>query len=166
MLKCWKLFFRKNNANISIEFAIVFPFLILLFLFILELSRIMVIGAALDLMSSQLTRRAAISKDGNYYVENLQKLVNSEVRLWPYLTNPDDFHVTAVYCRTVHDAINETCEHTLSADSHLILFNLKYDYYAVLSEPFSRFLDISLTKKIIVYREFYNDEDEKGKGIE
>ncbi|OCG22548.1 MULTISPECIES: TadE/TadG family type IV pilus assembly protein [unclassified Gilliamella] len=156
MLKCWKLFFRKNNANVSIEFAIVFPYLIVLFVFVLELSRIMFIGSALDLMSTEITRKTAISENGNY-TKQMQQLVISEVPLWPYLTNPDDFHVTVAYCQTIQDVINKTCQNTLNADTRLLLFNLQYDYYAMFSGPFSRILNSSLTKKTVIYREFYDN---------
>ncbi|OCG37561.1 hypothetical protein A9G29_11395 [Gilliamella sp. Fer2-1] len=154
MLKCWRLFFCQKNANISIEFAIVCPFLIALFVFMLELSRIMIIGSALDLMSTEITRKVAISENTNY-TEQMQQLVTSEVQLWPYLTNSNDFHITVTFCSTIQDIANNSCQSTLSDNTRLILFNLQYDYRAVFSDMFSSILDSSLTKKTVVYREFY-----------
>ncbi|OCG41508.1 hypothetical protein A9G28_05910 [Gilliamella sp. Fer1-1] len=156
MLKCLRLFFCQKKASISIEFAIVFPFLIALFVFMLELSRIMIIGSALDLISTEIPREVAISKNINYS-QKMNELITSQVPLWPYITNPDDFHITLTFCNTIQDLITNSCQSTLSNDSHLISFNLQYDYRAMFSDMFSSILDSSLTKKTVVYREFYEN---------
>jgi hypothetical protein len=156
MLKYWELFLRQKQASIAIEFAFVFPFLISLFLFTLELSRIMIIGSSLDLMATEITRRVAISERGNY-VAQMNQFATSEVPLWPYLTNSNDLHITVKFCKTVRDTIDNTCQNTANDDTSIILFYLKYDYYAIFSQLFGRIIDSSLTKKTIVYREFYDN---------
>ncbi|MWN89513.1 hypothetical protein GQ597_02130 [Gilliamella sp. Pra-s65] len=154
MLKYWKLLFRQKKASVSIEFAIVFPSLIVLFLFVLEFSRIMFIGSALDLMTTEITRKTAISEQQNYD-EQLQKLIKSEAPLWPYIADPKKLHITVAFCETIEKSINNNCQNSPSDDTHILLFELKYDYYAIFSQLFSRILDTSLEKKTIVYREFY-----------
>ncbi|MWP46337.1 TadE/TadG family type IV pilus assembly protein [Gilliamella sp. Pas-s27] len=154
MLKYWKLFFRQKNASVSIEFAIVFPSFIVLFLFVLEFSRIMFVGSALDLMTTEITRKTAISEQQNYD-QQLQQLIESEAPLWPYIADPQKFHITVAYCETIEKAINNNCQGSPSDDTHILLFELTYDYYAIFSQLFSRILDTSLKKKTIVYREFY-----------
>jgi Flp pilus assembly protein TadG len=156
MLKCWRLFFYQKKASISIEFAIVFPFLFTLFVFMLELSRIMIIGSALDLMSTEMSREVAISKNTNYS-QRMNALITSQVPLWPYITDPNDFHITLTFCNTIRDSINNSCQSTLSNDNHFISFNLQYNYRAMFPNMFSSILDSSLTKKVIVYREFYEN---------
>lgn len=156
MIKLSRSLFTERNASVSVEFAIVFPFLILLFLFVLEFSRIMFIGSALDLMTAEITRKTAISESqGINYAQRLEDIIEDEVPLWPYLTNANDFQTTVTYCKSVQDVLNDACLPTSSKDSHIILFKLEYQYYAVFNTLFSRMLDSSLTKKTIVYREFY-----------
>lgn len=154
MLKYWKLLFRQKNANVSIEFAIVFPCLIVLFLFVLEFSRIMFIGSALDLMTTEITRKTAISEQKNYE-QQVQQLIQSEAPLWPYIADPQKIHITVTYCEKIEQAINNNCQSSSSNDTRILLFELQYDYYAIFSQLFSRILDTSLKKKTIVYREFY-----------
>lgn len=151
-----KSFFTERKASVSIEFAIVFPFLIVLFLFVLEFSRIMFIGSALDLMTAEITRKTAISESqGINYAQRLEHIIEDELPLWPYLTNANDFETTVTYCKSVQEVLDDVCISTSSKDSHIILFKLEYQYYAVFNTLFSRMLDSSLTKKTIVYREFY-----------
>lgn len=151
-----KSFFTERKASVSIEFAIVFPFLIVLFLFVLEFSRIMFIGSALDLMTAEITRKTAISESqGINYAQRLENIIEDELPLWPYLTNANDFETTVTYCKSVQEVLDDVCISTSSKDSHIILFKLEYQYYAVFNTLFSRMLDSSLTKKTIVYREFY-----------
>lgn len=152
MLKYWKLFFRQKKASVSLEFAIVFPSLVVLFLFVLEFSRIMFIGSALDLMTTEITRRTANSQQSNYQ-QQVQQLIQSESVLWPYIADPNKFQVTVEYCKTVEQAINDSCQAALSNDTRILLFELKYSYSAIFSQMFS-YLNTSLTKKTIVYREF------------
>lgn len=154
MFKYWKLFFGQKNASVSIEFAIVFPYLIVLFLFVLEFSRIMIIGSALDLVTTEITRKTAISQNANYN-QQLQELINSEVPLWPYIADPQKFEITVKYCKKIDEAINNNCLNTPVSDAPILLFELKYDYNAIFSKLFARILDSSLEKKTIVYREFY-----------
>lgn len=154
MFKYWKLFFGQKNASVSIEFAIVFPYLIVLFLFVLEFSRIMIIGSALDLVTTEITRKTAISQNANYN-QQLQELINSEVPLWPYIADPKKFEITVKYCKKIDEAINNNCLNMPVSDAPILLFELKYDYNAIFSKLFARILDSSLEKKTIVYREFY-----------
>lgn len=154
MLKCWKLFFRQKNANVPIEFAIVFPYIIILFLFIIEFSRIMFIGSALDLVTTEITRQTAISQK-NDYNQKLQQLIRTEVPLWPYIADPKKFEIAVTYCKTIDETIKNNCQGSPSDDTRILLFKLKYDYRAIISNLFSRILDTSLEKKTVVYREFY-----------
>ncbi|KDN09837.1 MAG: pilus assembly protein [Gilliamella sp.] len=156
MLKYWNLLFRQKNASVSIEFAIVFPYLIVLFLFVLEFSRIMVIGSALDLMTTEITRKTAISQHADYN-QQLQELINSEVPSWPYITDPQKFKITVKYCKKIEEAINNNCLNVPVSDAPILLFELKYDYNAMFSNLFGRILDSSLGKKTIIYREFYQN---------
>ncbi|MWP62648.1 TadE/TadG family type IV pilus assembly protein [Gilliamella sp. Pas-s25] len=156
MLKYLKLFLHQKKAIISIEMAIVFPSLITLFMFVLEFSRIMIIGSTLDLMTTEITRRTAILENGNY-AQQMEQFAKDEVPLWPYLTNSNDLHITIAYCKKIQDVLGDSCQNTPSSDTRLILFNLSYDYYAIFSELFGRIIDSSLTKKTIVYREFYDN---------
>ncbi|OCG12201.1 hypothetical protein A9G24_08740 [Gilliamella sp. App6-5] len=156
MLKYWELFFRQKRANVSIEFAIVFPFVIVLFVFVLEFSRIMIIGSALDLMTTEITNRAAIFENDNYD-EIVNHFATGEMPSWPYLTNSQELEITVTYCKTIREVIDNNCHDTLSDDTHILVFDLEYHYYAIFSELFSRIIDSSLKKKTIVYREFYQN---------
>jgi tight adherence protein E len=153
MLKYWKLFFRQKKASVSVEFAIVFPLLVVLFLFVLEFSRIMFIGSALDLVTTEITRKAAISQQSSYQ-QQMQQLIASESLLFPYIADPQKFTVTVKYCETVKQVTDGGCQAALADNTQILLFELQYKYSAIFSKLFSRILDTSLTKKTIAYREF------------
>lgn len=158
MLKYIRLFFRHKNGVVSIEFAIIFPFLIILFLIALEFSRVMIIGSALDLMTTEITRQAAITEQDDY-AEKIEGLIQTEVPIWPYIADPSHFDVTVRYCKKVDDIINDQCQSTLTDETHILLFNLRYQYLVIFTEFFS-FLDTALTRKTVVYREFIKSEME------
>lgn len=155
MLKRYKRFLHQEKGVVSIEFAIIFPFLLLLFIFVLEFSRIMFIGSAMDLVATEATRRSAITEGSLVdYDAQLKQTLVQDVPLWPFLTTADDFHVNVTYCATIQDVINNNCDATLHDSHEIILFQLNYQYFAAFSSLFSHIIDSSLTKKTIVYREF------------
>ncbi|MFQ1008116.1 TadE/TadG family type IV pilus assembly protein [Gilliamella apicola] len=158
MLKYIGLFFRQKNGVVSIQFTIIFPFLIILFFIALEFSRIMIIGSALDLMTTEITRQAAITEQDDY-AEKIENLVQTEVPLWPYIAEPGHFNVTVKYCKEVNDVINDRCQTTLTDETHILLFDLKYQYLVIFTEFFG-FLNTALTRKTVVYREFIKSEME------
>ncbi|NUF48519.1 TadE/TadG family type IV pilus assembly protein [Gilliamella sp. ESL0250] len=154
MLKYWKLLFRQKRASVSIEAAIVVPYLGVLFLFVLEFSRIMAIGSSLDLMVTEITKKTSLY-EYNDYDEVVNHFALLEVPMWPYLTNGEELDITLTYCETIEEAIENKCQDALSDNTHILVFDLEYHYYAIFSELFSRIIDSSLKKKTIVYREFY-----------
>ncbi|MBI0029431.1 pilus assembly protein [Gilliamella sp. B14448G11] len=158
MLKYWGLFFSQKNGVVSIQFAVIFPFLLILFLIAFEFSRVMIIGSALDLMTTEITRQAAITEQDDY-AEKIEGLVQSEVPLWPYIANSNQINITVMYCKEVNNIIRDTCQTTLTDETHILLFDLRYQYSVVFSEFFS-FLDTALTRKTVVYREFIKSEME------
>ena len=158
MLKYLEFFFRQKNGVVSIQFAIIFPFLLILFLLAFEFSRVMIIGSALDLMTTEITRQVAITEEDDY-AEKIEDLIQSEVPLWPYVANPDHFEVSVKYCKKINDIISNNCQTTLSDETNLLLFDLKYQYSVIFSEFFS-FLDTALARKTVVYREFIKSEME------
>ena len=156
MLKCWKLFLGQKNGVVSIQFAVIFPFLLSLFLIAFEFSRLMIIGSALDLMTTEITRQTAITEQDDY-AEKIEGLIQSEVPLWPYLADTKNFSITLKYCKKVSEIIGDQCQSTLSDETHILLFDLKYQYFSLFPELFS-FLDTALTRKTVVYREFIKSE--------
>lgn len=156
MLKFWKIFYNEKKAVVSMQFAIIFPFLIFLFLAAFEFSRIMIIGSALDLVTTEITRQTAISEQDDY-AQKINNLIQSKVPLWPYIANPSDFKVTIKYCEKVRDIIDDQCQSSLRDDTQILLFDLKYRYLSVFPDLFA-FLDTALTRKTVVYREFINNQ--------
>lgn len=152
MLKCWILFFRQKSASVSIEFAIIFSYLLVIFLIVIEFSRVIIISSALELVTTEITRKTAITEQ-NRYSEDINNFIKSEVPLWPYITDPSDFHVTIAYCRNVKDIINNNCQNSLNDETRILSFSLEYSYSTVFSDLFS-FLNTALKRKVIVYREF------------
>lgn len=156
MLKYWKLFLGKKNGVVSIQFAVIFPFLLILFLIAFEFSRLMIIGSALDLMTTEITRQAAITEQDDY-AEKIEGLIQSEVPLWPYIADTTNFSVNLKYCKKVSEVVGDQCQSALTDETHILLFDLKYQYFSVFTQLFS-FLDTALTRKVIVYREFIKSE--------
>ena len=156
MLKCWKLFLGQKNGVVSIQFAVIFPFLFTLFLIAFEFSRIMIIGSALDLMTTEITRQTAISEQDDY-AEKIEDLIQSEVPLWPYIADTNNFRVTLKYCKKVSEIIGDQCQTSLTDETHILLFDLQYQYFSIFPKIFS-FLDTALTRKAVVYREFIKSE--------
>ena len=161
MLKYIGLFFSQKNGVVSIQFAVIFPFLLILFLIAFELSRVMIIGSALDLMTTEITRQAAITEQDDY-ADKIESLIQTEVPLWPYITNPSHFNVTVRYCKEINDVISDNCQTNLTDETHILLFDLRYQYLVVFTEFFG-FINTALARKTVVYREFIKSEmDYKG----
>lgn len=156
MLKYWKLFLGQKNGVVSIQFAVIFPFLLILFLIAFEFSRLMIIGSALDLMTTEITRQTAITEQDDY-AEKIEGLIQSEVPLWPYIADTTNFSVNLKYCKKVSEVVGDQCQSALNDETHILLFDLKYQYFSVFTQLFS-FLDTALTRKVIVYREFIKSE--------
>ena len=156
MLKCWKLFLGQKNGVVSIQFAVIFPFLLILFLIAFEFSRLMIIGSALDLMTTEITRQTAVTEQDDY-VEKIEGLIQSEVPLWPYIADTKNFSITLKYCKKVSEIVADECQSALTDETHILLFDLEYKYFSIFSKIFS-FLDTALTKKTVVYREFIKSE--------
>lgn len=155
MLRVIKLFFYRDKGAISIEFAVIFPLFLTLFLFTLEFSRVMFIGSSLDLMSTQIGRKSMLNENSNIdYSVEFNRILGEELPLWPLLTTASDFHVTVKYCQTMNDVIQDSCNFSSGVNDKIVFYTIEYRYYAILSQLFSRFFDSSLTKKIVMYREF------------
>ncbi|WP_392560896.1 pilus assembly protein [Orbus sturtevantii] len=153
-------FLMGKTGAISIEFAIIVPMLILLFLFVLEMSRIMLIGSALDLVSTQISRKTTVTENINqsassYSVIYRQALAD-EVPGWGIFTSLNNFTIAVNFCNSISDVINNRCNETQPAENKIILFDLQYQYSAIFSSLFSKLIDASLNKKVVVYREFYS----------
>ena len=151
-----KLFFGEKNGVVSIQFAVIFPFLLSLFLVAFEFSRLMIIGSALDLMTTEITRQTAITEQDDY-VEKIEALIQSEVPLWPYIADTNNFSITLKYCKKVSEIVGDQCQSALTDETHILLFDLKYQYFSVFTQLFS-FLDTALTRRVVVYREFIKSE--------
>lgn len=156
MLKYWGFFCSEKKAVVSIQFAVIVPFLIFLFLAAFEFSRIMIIGSALDLVTTEITRQTAISEQDDY-AQKIDNLIQSEVPLWPYIANPNDFNVTIKYCEKIRDIIDDQCQGSLNDDTKILLFDLRYQYIPVFSDLFV-FFDTALAKKTVIYREFIKNQ--------
>ncbi|MFQ0992764.1 hypothetical protein B5800_11010 [Gilliamella apicola] len=156
MLKCWKLFLGQKNGVVSIQFAVIFPFLLILFLIAFEFSRLMIIGSALDLMTTEITRQTAITEQDDY-AEKIEGLIQSEVPLWPYIADTNNFSVNLKYCKKVSEVVGDQCQSALTDETHILQFDLEYQYFTVFSQLFS-YLDTALTRRVVVYREFIKSE--------
>ena len=156
MLKYWRLFWGQKNGVVSIQFAVIFPFLLILFLIAFEFSRLMIIGSALDLMTTEITRQTAITEQDDY-AEKIEGLIQSEVPLWPYIADTNNFSVNLKYCKKVSEVVGDQCQSALTDETHILQFDLEYQYFTVFSQLFS-YLDTALTRKTVVYREFIKSE--------
>lgn len=155
MLRLNRSFLSHKTGIVSIEFAIVFPFLIVLFLFTVEFSRMMFIGSSLDLITTQISRQAALAEEREIdYAEKFNQILTTEESLWPFLASKDNFHVKLEYCHSIKEIIDNRCSSSVSVDRNIMYFTLRYQYFAMFSSIFSRLIDTALTKKVIVYREF------------
>lgn len=155
MSRAIKQFFYRDNGTISIEFAVIFPLFLSLFLFTLEFSRMMFIGSSLDLMSTQIGRKSMLDENSNIdYSIEFNRILGEEIPLWPFLTTTNDFHVTVKFCQTIDDVIEDRCDFSSSVHDRIVFYTIEYRYYAAFTQFFSRFFDSSLTKKIVMYREF------------
>lgn len=150
----------QNKGSIAVEFAIIIPFMIFLFLFVFEMSRLMLIGSSLDLLSAELSRKTAITED--ILTSNLNHSdvfydhLSMDNPWWVSLTSEDNFTVTVEFCDSIDQVIDGSCNAILSETSTIIFFKLVYKYPEVLSIIFDQLTDASLNKNVIVYREFYS----------
>ncbi|WP_392564694.1 pilus assembly protein [Orbus wheelerorum] len=149
-------FFTQKTGIISIEFAIIFPMFISLFLFSIEMSRIMLIGSSMDLVSTQVARKAAITENFNDYSKVIKEALSAEVPDWVMLTSSNDFTVKVNYCSSIDDVIYNRCNSNSADKNKIILFELKYNYSLIFSSLFSQLIDSSLNKRVVIYREFYS----------
>lgn len=153
-------FLKEKKGSISIEFALIFPMFIALFMFVLEISRVMFIGSALDLVSSQVGRETTITENINKnsltYTNIYEEVLAREIPGWTILASKDNFKIDVQYCNTIKDVINNGCSSNLSMTNKIILFNVTYSYKAIFPSLFSKLIDASLIKKVVVYREFYS----------
>lgn len=147
-------FYKRNNGSISIEFAIICPCLILMFAFVLELSRIMLIGSALDLEVAEISRKTAITENvsnANGYRQVFIEQLKKDIPWWDVLASEDQFQVEVIYCDHIRDLIYEQCA---PAVGKILLFKINYNYSTMFPSLFGDFIDTSLNKKAVVYREF------------
>jgi|GEM_PF-2421202 len=151
-------FCQQRGASVSIEFAMILPFLLFLFLLTLELSRIMLISSSLDLLSTELSRKTAIAEPKELAAKSYQTLLNEqlidELGQWTILADVGNVTTTLSFCESVDDIVTNRCTDTISDGDKLILFKIKYDYPIFFSSLFN-LSSIAFDKKAVVYREYY-----------
>lgn len=154
---------NQNGAIISIEFAIIVPIFILLFLMFIELSRLLYISTVLD----------SITIDGSYYTAKTNDLNNKqdleqmfynkvarEQTLWSLVTSVDDLEVNVAYCSLVKDAIdylnknNGNC-YSLPFNNALVIFSVSYKYHPMLADNgLVEKLKTTLVRHAVVFKEY------------
>lgn len=151
---------KQKRGVISIEFALVFPFLILLFIFVLEMSRLMFIASSLNLVSSEIVRRVSLSEDviknSRSYANIFSEELENELSLWGIVTDKNSLNVIVKYCKNTQEVINEQCNGSLKEDSKIIYYYVSYKYNPLFASAFTKLADSSLTRRTIVYREFHS----------
>lgn len=151
-----QLYKQNRGSVISIEFALIMPCLVLMFIFVLEFSRVLLIGSSLDLVMTEVTRSTAISEHDDNYQDLFVAQLQSDFSWWPILASVDKTKLSVTYCSSIHAALNDNCS-TQANKQSLILFEASYQYSAIFSPFFNDLIDASLTKKALVYREFYTN---------
>lgn len=157
--------FIKNQKGmiISIEFAIIVPIFILLFLMFIELSRLLYISTVLD----------SITIDGSYYtsktndLDNKQDLeeifynkITREQRLWSLVASVDDLQVDVAYCSLVNDAIDYLNKNSSNCyrspfSNALVVFSVSYKYHPMLTDnALVQKLKTTLSRHVVVFKEY------------
>lgn len=149
-----QLYIQNRGGIFSIEFALIFPCLVMMFIFVLELSRVMLIGSSLDLVMTEVSRKIAITENNKDYKQLFITQLESDFSWWPILASINKTQLNVSYCDTINDVLNNNCS-TDADEKPLILFEVNYQYNAIFSPLFSDLIDASLMKKAVLYREFY-----------
>ena len=157
MLKLCNIIKEKRGV-ISIELAICFPVFLLMFIFVLEMNRLMFISSSLDLLTADVARRASITENINKNTSSYSNIfyneLSKELSLWPMLTSQDNFIVQVEFCNNIKNIVDDNCNTTSASLSKIIHYKVEYRYNAIFSSLFSDLADTSLKRESVVYREF------------
>lgn len=157
MLKLCNIIKEKRGV-ISIELAICFPVFLLMFIFVLEMNRLMFISSSLDLLTADVARRASITENINKNTSSYSNIfyneLSKELSLWPMLTSQDNFIVQVEFCNNIKNIVDDNCNTTSASLSKIIHYKVEYRYNAFFSSLFSNLADTSLKRESVVYREF------------
>lgn len=151
---------KEKKGAILIEFSVVFPCLILLFIFVLEMTRVMFIASSLNLVASDIARKTALTEDVNEksttYATIYYNELKNELPLWGVVTDKDSLNVIVKYCKSVQEVIDEKCANSLQTESNIIFYDISYKYNPLFASLFTKLANSSLTRRTIVYREFHS----------
>lgn len=151
---------KGNKGVISIEFSLIFPWLLIMFLFVLEMGRLMFISSSLNLVVATTARKTALyeqlNKNGTSYPTIFYNELEKELPLWGVVTDKDSLIVNVKYCNTIQDVIYEKCDNSLRDTREIIFYEISYKYNAFFGSLFTKLADSSLTRRTVVYREFHS----------
>ncbi|MCO6524384.1 MAG: pilus assembly protein [Candidatus Schmidhempelia sp.] len=160
----FKKFIKNQNGIImSIEFAIIVPIFLLLFLMFIELSRLLYISTILD----------SIAIDGSYYAAKTNDLdkkkdlevifynkVSKEQALWSLVSTVDDLEINVAYCSLVKDAtdyLNKNGGNCYASPfgNALVVFSVGYKYHPILTNnALVQKLRTTLVRHVVVFKEY------------
>lgn len=149
-------FAHEQRGSISVEFAVICFFVILMFLAILEVSRMLYILSAMDLSASETARSTAITEYGNNanFTAIFEQKIAQQAPYWTYLTAEEGLEVTVKECFSIQDIINDNCDSSSFPESKILLFNITYKYQGVFSVWF--FSDNNtFSRSFVVLKEYY-----------
>lgn len=151
---------KEKKGMISIEFAVLFPSLVVMFIFVLEMARLMFIASSLNLVAADIARKTALSEDVNQksttYATIFYNELKNELPLWGVVTKEDSLTVNVKYCKNIQEVIDEKCADSLQIESKIIFYDISYKYNALFASLFTKLADSSLTRRTVVYREFHS----------
>lgn len=149
-----------KKGSIAIEASVLFPTLLLIFFVVLEMGRILFLGSALNIITTDITRRASLTeevvKESKSYASIFYNQLSKELTLWSVLASKDNLIVDVKFCNSIQQVIDDNCENSVESDSQIILYNVKYQYNHLFNSLFNTLAESSLNQKTIVYREFHS----------
>ena len=155
-------YLRGEDGVVAIEFSMVFIPFIISVLFIIEMSRVVFVSSAMDLIIAESGHLASITRAPEKYQLYFNEEINKRMTSWPLISSDVKVKVSVVWCADLAEIIKNNCNATDARNRPLAMYGVVTDY-----QPLFLFFPIKsivheLSRKVLFVQEFQREsEDEK-----
>lgn len=154
-----KRFFKNEQGVAAVEFSLTIAFFIAMVLLIVELSRMAILSAALDLTVAGSVKQTKNIKSTDYFSE-VESRFKEQLGVWDFLDKSNGFVIEVEYAANAAALIKNSTQKTPDSDHPLAQYTVGYKYepmfiwYPKILELGKHIDPIVFTRRVVVTQEY------------
>lgn len=137
------------------------PF-IMSILFIAEMSRVVFISSALDLIIAESGHIASITRVPENYQRYFNEEINRRMTTWPLISRDVHVVVSVTWCDNIASVINRSCSSGNPLNKPLAIYRVATDYQPLFFIFPIQNIVRELSRKVLFVQEFQRDAENDG----